>query len=1553
MLGTKNMSTNHLNMNIDAKINIGTQSRYPPDHIEHNMLKNTILDGSMVSYIYNVKDIKDVPNDYKSDLLEHDMISIAVPSEVHASNSAQLVHNMLNANNGDKPPPSGIGFTGGTREPLEEKEDDYDILYNSLQHLTCEDGIICNNLLYTVSQMGFGKEYISGASGFPPELDLNNQYCTLYDPLNANVQYIDIDTDEGHYIDHIIGDTTVDLIDFHNQSNNICKITATSDIVLTDNIYDPNTHSINNINDKGERAREIEHNLVKWYLTVPVRTKQGEILQVKMLADTGANAGCMRTSFAKKYFKDCILPNQKHATLNVPGGTIHPKFCCYMIIPAKSGIPFRAKFYLIDKLAVDVICDLNMLIAFGYDFSKPPRNIIQHKEEPEPDLHINERFDYKIHSSVEDKSSCLALTTLDNLENNSLTYQSYAKQKIQKYNYVDCDSETVINNIYSVEMATEINGQSNIVNKTIDEIISSYDTQQQCTHACTNEDSSSENNLSIMDQHLMEQSILDRKSTEKLSVKPLDTPSVSMAVTHSVFNFEENMEHVRQLNSYNTAVFDYTDEYDRKERNSKEYKTLVNNINAYNEQQRCYSYPYIKCTHLHTHCLRRDITDPTAVTRTSKYIPHNYNPFSVKSIMQTRQLGKLSYFKYDNFNFNKLSKPLFVHFINMKQSFMATEEEIKKSKELNSNKFLTWNDFTYLKNYEKLYGERFKDLYIKTMNTLKEYSDIMAKYTYSRRTMKVQPARLGIKPEYRDRVCYASQYSLSAQQRLWVIDYTLKNEENGYWHKVSSTMHCMPIVMVPKKNQQGVIIRYRPAFDARIVNQYCELIPPKMPTLKDFDDIYMIKGLMTLADIKNMYDCIPLDPRDQPWATVMTPCGLYRMTHVAYGFKNAPSIAQRIMNMMAIHVGLVLVYIDDILLKHPWHWGTPQLISHLRRFFDYIRSKNMLLNPSKLWVFIDKCASFGFQRTLEGSSISDIYKNKILSLPKPNTVKEMKNFIGIVVYVGRYLYNYAKLMYWLKAIELECERRKGTKLTWTKMANTAYEQIKYLVENAPLLHNPTNEGLFCIKCDACDYGTGAVLYQRQMIRNQLKWVIIDMFSKMTPQSLRHAHSMFHEARVIVQACHQWHYHLLKRKFVVVTDNYPISEIFKEKFRELSQTTQKQLLRLRLAIQQFTYDVRHVSGLDNELADGLSRFTAKLILKDSNKYLDMAQMEKPTDMNNPKMKTQDINILNNIDIASKEGEFWKDPTQALFNCLYTQNNIASIHHLSNFGSNYDSFNWITQQQNAIYNSTLKQFRINAIKGESEHIQNFVNSTDISNVLSSNEYSFNTPAYNQFLDEIKDVSMIVKDISPLIQEKLISYTNDTIKELQLYNQIMFNDDDTDELDYNSDESDISVFTPDTDVHVGKPTMRTRAHANKSKQIRNKFGNSTYDQIHSHMKTRSELLFDLFGYRGMDNIFDEDYILSYQNADNAIKLVRKIMKKIKTHGYDTDDINIRPYLDKLLIEDQYYYLEIILDNFRINEKNLLQCKIWNQFDEEYHYVHVIPFTLRGKYMDYYHHN
>ena len=671
--------------------------------------------------------------------------------------------------------------------------------------------------------------------------------------------------------------------------------------------------------------------------------------------------------------------------------------------------------------------------------------------------------------------------------------------------------------------------------------------------------------------------------------------------------------------------------------------------------------------------------------------------------------------------------------------FYATEEEIKKAIKLNLDKELQFNKLEYLHELEDMYPRKYAKLYHGTVNLINEFKHLFAKHLFDRRTLKnVAPARLGVKPDYLDDVCFIRQYNIAPLQRIHMIKYTQENDKNGFWYTLSGSENCIPYTMVPKKGKDGKVSRWRPAFDARGVNKWCVLKPSWMPTIRDFDEFFALKGLITIADCKNFFDCIPLHKDDQKWATVLTPLGLRRMMHLTYGWKNAAPIAQNIMNKLCLLVGWMLGYIDDMSIKHPYHYNTQQLLKHLRRFFVACDELGLLLHPSKFWPFATVVECLGVRRTLLTSRMTPSYQKKILDIPKPMIAKDLRSAKGVLQYVARYIKDYAFHAYWLEQVLKNC--KKGDRVHWTPEADYAWDMIMENVRNAQILRNPTRNGTFCIKTDASKYGIGAVLYQLQYDTHeqQWRWFIIDMYSAIIKEDLRKSHSMVHEALAIVKACEHWQFHLLKRQFKISCDNDPIVHIFDEN-HQFDPTTRQQLGRLRTQLRGFAFDIAHVPGIQNELPDGLSRFTVKfdkpekplahpIISKDTgNKPLtsdELTKLEKAHNVNMIKLQSHDINHTTFI-----------------------------VDNLINSNDKQDRYNTMIKSQKHMYNKICGDFKARAIHTQRRRVRSYIN-TQAKDLIIGNEYQYNTqPCVNM----IEQLQPIMNDISNMSDESLSIFNN----------------------------------------------------------------------------------------------------------------------------------------------------------------------------------------------------
>lgn len=94
--------------------------------------------------------------------------------------------------------------------------------------------------------------------------------------------------------------------------------------------------------------------------------------------------------------------------------------------------------------------------------------------------------------------------------------------------------------------------------------------------------------------------------------------------------------------------------------------------------------------------------------------------------------------------------------------------------------------------------------------------------------------------------------------------------------------------------------------------------------------------------------------------------------------------------------------------------------------------------------------------------------------PTPQTVKEVRQFIGLASYYRRFVGGFAKI-----AQPLHDLTRKGTLFNWSAECEDAFQHLKARLVEPPVLAYPEFSKRFVLETDASTKGLGAVLSQEQ------------------------------------------------------------------------------------------------------------------------------------------------------------------------------------------------------------------------------------------------------------------------------------------------------------------------------------------------------------------------------------------------------------------------------------------------------------------------------------------
>ncbi|XP_078435016.1 uncharacterized protein LOC144706013 [Wolffia australiana] len=151
---------------------------------------------------------------------------------------------------------------------------------------------------------------------------------------------------------------------------------------------------------------------------------------------------------------------------------------------------------------------------------------------------------------------------------------------------------------------------------------------------------------------------------------------------------------------------------------------------------------------------------------------------------------------------------------------------------------------------------------------------------------------------------------------------------------------------------------------------------------------------------------------------------------------------------------------------------------------------------------------------------------------------------------------------------------KSDKFEWTGMADQAFELLKKLMTEAPVLKLPDFSDVFEVSCDASGVGIGGVLSQRGHP--------IEYFSEKLNDTRKRYDNYDREFYALVQSLRHWRHYLLPKEFVLFSDHGALRHLHDQK--KVSDRHARWITYL----QDFTFVIRHKKGKDNVVADALSR-----------------------------------------------------------------------------------------------------------------------------------------------------------------------------------------------------------------------------------------------------------------------------------------------------------------------------------------------------------------------------
>jgi len=383
----------------------------------------------------------------------------------------------------------------------------------------------------------------------------------------------------------------------------------------------------------------------------------------------------------------------------------------------------------------------------------------------------------------------------------------------------------------------------------------------------------------------------------------------------------------------------------------------------------------------------------------------------------------------------------------------------------------------------------------------------------------------------------------------------------------SKSPYASPGFLVPKRDGG-----FRLVVDYRKVNAKVVFDSYPMPTIDQALDQFSGASVFSVLDLNSAYYQIPLSERSRRVTAFCTPFGLFEFNKLPMGISvGSQGLSRVIDELFADLKGRYLFnFVDDLVVYSP---SVALHSAHLREVLHRLQAAGFTLNPEKVVLGVSEIKYLGHQISARGVTVLADRVQAINQYPRPKNLRSLRRFLGMVGFYARFIAGFSELADVLHAL-----KRKGVSFVWAEEHAAAFEKLKQALCQAPVLQIPDFDKEFVLATDASDVAISAVLQQR--IDGAL--APISYHSRILTPLERKYSTYEKECLGVLFGCEKCRTYLEHKEFELQCDNLALCWLLK-RVKDVGR-----LGRWILRLSPFKFKVKHTRGVDNVVADALSR-----------------------------------------------------------------------------------------------------------------------------------------------------------------------------------------------------------------------------------------------------------------------------------------------------------------------------------------------------------------------------
>ena len=237
-----------------------------------------------------------------------------------------------------------------------------------------------------------------------------------------------------------------------------------------------------------------------------------------------------------------------------------------------------------------------------------------------------------------------------------------------------------------------------------------------------------------------------------------------------------------------------------------------------------------------------------------------------------------------------------------------------------------------------------------------------------------------------------------------------------------------------------------------------------LPRIEDLFAAMAGGQLFSKIDLSHAYQQLVLEEESQKLVTITTHKGLFKYNRLPFGISTAPTVFQCVIENLLQGLKYVAVYLDDILITGR---SRVEHLKILEEVLNQLEKAGMRLKKSKCKFLMTEIEYLGHRITKEGLKPTQLKVRALAQAPRLKNVSELKAFLGLVNYYGKFLPNLSTTLAPLHKFLM-----KGARYQWSQNHQSAFDIVKSQLASSKVLVHYDSDIDLVLSCDASPYGVG-------------------------------------------------------------------------------------------------------------------------------------------------------------------------------------------------------------------------------------------------------------------------------------------------------------------------------------------------------------------------------------------------------------------------------------------------------------------------------------------------